>query len=95
MTINDRPQTIGPDAPAAEESDQWLPERCPPWCDQEHAQALAEGCGWWSSQEHIRSGYGFTLSEVRNCIDRRVTRDGGGWTWSSPSEMRSRRWPAT
>ena len=60
---------------------EWLPDRCPPWCEGGHAEALAEGNSWEDSQEHRGGGFGDVLQEIRNPIDRRVTRpaDGGGW----------------
>jgi hypothetical protein len=60
------------------EGNEWLPEHCPPWCEGGHAQALVEGNGWESSQQHFASGGGDSFDEIRNQIDHRVIRPGGG-----------------
>ena len=57
---------------------EWLPDRCPPWCEGGHAEALAEGNSWEESQEHVGGGFGDVLQELRNPIDKRVTRPASG-----------------
>lgn len=61
-----------------EAENEWLPDHCPPWCDRTHAQALVEGNSWAESQEHLHGGPGAGLDELRNPIDKRVVRPGGG-----------------
>jgi hypothetical protein len=67
-TLKDRPET----------DNEWLPTHCPHWCQGGHAVAYAEGCGWEISQRHSRGGGGDFLPELRNPIDHRVMRHGGG-----------------
>lgn len=60
---------------------EWLPDRCPPWCEGGHAEALSEGNSWEDSQEHRGGGFGDVLQELRNPIDKRVTRRAAGAGW--------------
>lgn len=62
----------------SEIGNEWLPDYCPKWCTGGHAEVLAEGCAWEIAQLHRRSGGGEYLHEVRNPIDGRVMRSGGG-----------------
>ena len=82
MTITDDPipRLENPD-------DEWLPDSCPRWCDGGHHQCLAEGNGWYESQEHHGRSRGHSLPEIRNEIDCRVIRPGGG-RWEVHPRMR-------
>ena len=60
---------------------EWLPERCPPWCEGGHAEAVTEGNSWEEAQEHRGGGFGDVLQEIRNPIDKRVTRPASGAGW--------------
>lgn len=44
------------------EDRQRLPERCPSWCNNQHAQALEEGCGLQEASMHYGPDYGVTAS---------------------------------
>ena len=73
MTITNTP------ADHLEDSDQWLPDprSCPSWCKGEHAQVLAEGNDIEDAQEHEGRSHEYVLPELRNYVDKRVTRLGG------------------
>ena len=66
---------------APNEDNEWLPDRCPAWCEGGHAEALAEGNSWVESQEHGGGGFGDVVHEIRNPIDKRVTRPAAGAGW--------------
>lgn len=53
------------------------PQSCPSWCNGEHAQVLAEGNSSEDAQEHEGRSHEYVLPELRNYVDKRVTRLGG------------------
>ncbi|WP_109507223.1 hypothetical protein [Nocardioides speluncae] len=66
------------DTSSQNNDDEWLPELCPPWCTADHAAVYAESGDWVLAQLHTRSGGSDFLDEIRNPIDGRVMRRGGG-----------------
>lgn len=57
---------------------EWLPQSCPSWCEGGHAQSVVEGNTWEESQLHLLTRGGGSFDEIRNQVDHRVIRPGGG-----------------
>lgn len=72
--------------PSASANNEWLPDHCPPWCEGGHAEVFAETENWTDAQKHHRSAGGGSLSEIRNQIDGRIERPGGGG-WNLHAEQ--------
>jgi hypothetical protein len=59
---------------------------CPNWCDQHHVEYATENEGILDAREvtaHYGNGGQEFLPEIRNSVDKRIERDGGGmWNFA-------------
>jgi len=55
-----------------------LPKHCPGWCTKNHRADLADGATIEQAAEHLAGGPSGQLSEIRNSVDGRIMREGGG-----------------
>jgi hypothetical protein len=55
-----------------------LPTYCPSWCTTDHTEDLEDGATMWQACVHRRDLGDVTLCELRNPVDHRTWREGGG-----------------
>ncbi len=67
-----------------------LPSWCPRWCTTNHRQLIAEGIPDDEVWMHSATAGEGTLDEIRNIVDHRVTRKGGGrWDVGAEQDRRN------